>query len=154
MLEAIFAPQSVAIVGASPDQQARAWFRNVVDNGYAGRVFPVHPTAPTVLDLPAFPSVSAVPEPIDLAVIVVPPAVLLGWWKVRQTGGAWAGGDHCWLQGIGGAGKELEQADRTGACPRHLYGWAELPGIIDTISRLNASLRPSSRGRQIAFCLM
>src|SRR5215210_6183004 len=79
MLEAIFAPQSVAIVGASPDPSklGHRVLRNIVDNGYAGRDFPIHPTAPTVLDLPAFPSVSAVPEPIDLAVIVVPPQAVL-----------------------------------------------------------------------------
>src|SRR3954451_5979480 len=79
MLEAIFAPQSVAIVGASPDPSklGHRVLRNIVDNGYAGRVFPVHPTAPTILDLPAFPSVRAVPEPIDLAVIVVPANAVL-----------------------------------------------------------------------------
>ena len=44
MLEAIFAPQSVAIVGASPDPSklGHRVLRNIVDNGYAGRVFPVH----------------------------------------------------------------------------------------------------------------
>jgi len=79
MLEAIFAPQSVAIVGASPDPSklGHRVLRNIVDNDFTGRLFPIHPTAPRVLDLPAYPSVTAIPDPVDLAVIVVPsPAVL------------------------------------------------------------------------------
>src|SRR5262249_4329146 len=79
MLEAIFAPHSVAIVGASPDPSklGHRVLRNVIDNGYAGHVFPIHPTAPTILGLPAFPSVRAVPEPVELAVIVVPSQAVL-----------------------------------------------------------------------------
>src|ERR1700710_629674 len=79
MLEAIFAPQSVAIVGASPDPNklGHRVLRNVVDNGYAGSVFPIHPTAPTILDLPTYPSISAVPGPVELAVIVVPARAVL-----------------------------------------------------------------------------
>src|SRR5690242_8738324 len=80
MLEAIFNPRSVAIVGASPDptKLGHRVLKNVVDNGYAGRIYPIHPTAPSVLDLPAYPSIGAVPDPIDLAVIVVPPQAVLG----------------------------------------------------------------------------
>src|SRR6476660_6350607 len=79
MLEAIFAPQSVAIVGASPDPSklGHRVLRNIVDNGYTGRMYPIHPTAPRVLDLPAYPSVAAIPDPVDLAVIVVPSQAVL-----------------------------------------------------------------------------
>jgi acetyltransferase len=79
MLEAIFTPQSVAVVGASPDptKLGHRVLKNVVENGYTGRILPIHPTAPRVLDLPAYPSISAVPDAIDLAVIVVPPQAVL-----------------------------------------------------------------------------
>lgn len=79
MLEAIFAPQSVAIVGASPDPSklGHRVLRNIVDNDFTGRLFPIHPTAPRVLDLPAYPSVTAIPDPVDLAVIVVPSQAVL-----------------------------------------------------------------------------
>src|SRR3982751_6404715 len=111
MLEAIFAPQSVAIVGASPDPSklGHRVLRNIVDNGYAGRVFPIHPTAPTVLDLPSFPSIGAVPEPIDLAVIVVPSQAVLsvveecGKHNVRGLVVISAG-----FKEVGGAGKGRE----------------------------------------------
>ena len=53
MLEAIFAPRSVAIVGASPDPSklGHRVLRNVIDNGYTGRIFPIHPTAPSILTI-------------------------------------------------------------------------------------------------------
>ena len=112
MLEAIFAPQSVAIVGASPDPSklGNRVLRNIVDNGYAGRVFPIHPTAPNVLDLPAFPSIGAVPEPIDLAVIVVPSQAVLA--VVEECGKHAVRGlvvISAGFKEVGGAGKELER---------------------------------------------
>jgi acetate---CoA ligase (ADP-forming) len=156
MLEAIFAPQSVAIVGASPDPSklGHRVLRNVVDNGYAGRVFPVHPTAPTVLDLPAFPSVSAVPEPIDLAVIVVPPQAVLG--VVEECGKQAVRGLVVITAGfkeVGGAGKELERKliELVRAYGMRMVG-PNCLGIIDTTTKLNASfaaLMPEAG--QIAF---
>jgi acyl-CoA synthetase (NDP forming) len=79
MLEAIFAPPCVAIVGASPApaKLGHRVLRNVVENSYGGRIVPIHPTAPSVLALPAYPSIAAVPAPIDRAVIVVPPQAVL-----------------------------------------------------------------------------
>ena len=48
MLEEIFAPQSVAVVGASPDptRLGHRVLANVVENGYKGRIYPIPPTAP------------------------------------------------------------------------------------------------------------
>jgi acetyltransferase len=143
MLEAIFAPHSVAIVGASPDPSklGHRVLRNVVENGYGGRVFPIHPTAPTVLDLPAFPSVSAVPEPIDLAVIVVPSQAVLpvvedcGKHGVRGLVVITAG-----FKEVGGAGKELERKliEMVSSYGMRMVG-PNCLGIIDTTTPLNAS---------------
>jgi acetate---CoA ligase (ADP-forming) len=156
MLEAIFAPQSVAIVGASPDPSklGHRVLRNIVDNGYAGRVFPIHPTAPNVLDLPAFASVSAVPEPIDLAVIVVPPQAVLA--VVQECGEHAVRGLVVITAGfkeVGGAGKELERKliDLVRAYDMRMVG-PNCLGIIDTTTKLNASfaaLMPEAG--QIAF---
>jgi acetate---CoA ligase (ADP-forming) len=156
MLEAIFAPQSVAIVGASPDPSklGHRVLRNVVDNGYAGRVFPVHPTAPTVLDLPAFPSISAIPEPIDLAVIVVPAQAVLG--VVEECGKQAVRGlvvISAGFKEVGRAGKELERKliDLVRAYSMRMVG-PNCLGIIDTTTKLNASfaaLMPEAG--QIAF---
>src|SRR3712207_5397785 len=143
MLEAIFAPQSVAVVGASPDptKLGHRVLKNVVENGYAGRVFPIHPTATQVLDLPAFASVQAVPEPIDLAVIVVPPQFVLS--VVDECGAKGVRGLVVITAGfkeVGGPGKELE---RQLIEKVHHYGIRMVGpnclGIIDTTTKLNAS---------------
>ncbi|HNP70590.1 MAG TPA: acetate--CoA ligase family protein [Kouleothrix sp.] len=156
MLEAIFAPQSVAIVGASPDptKLGHRVLRNVADNGFPGRIIPIHPTASHVLNFPAYPSIAAVPEPIDLAVIVVPAAAVL------------AVADECGKKGVrglvvisagfkevGGPGKDRERklAELVRSYGMRMVG-PNCLGVIDTISRLNASfaaLMPSPG--QIAF---
>ncbi len=79
MLEAIFAPQAIAVVGASPDEQklGHRVLKNIVDNGYEGTIYPIHPTADAVLDLKAYPSVRDLPTTPDLAVLVVPTKAVL-----------------------------------------------------------------------------
>ncbi|MFN8566521.1 MAG: acetate--CoA ligase family protein [Kouleothrix sp.] len=156
MLEAIFAPQSVAVVGASPDptKLGHRVLRNVADNGYPGRIIPIHPTATQILNFPTYPSIDAVPGPVDLAVIVVPAQAVLpvveacGRHGVRGLVVITAG-----FKEVGGAGKELERALL--ARVRH-YGMRMVGpnclGLIDTTSQLNASfaaLMPNAG--QIAF---
>ena len=73
-LSPLLAPRSVAIVGASPRENTLG--NNVVVNlrrfGYAGGIFPVHPSAPEVAGLPAYPSLAELPEPAECAVLAVP----------------------------------------------------------------------------------
>ena len=54
MLKSVFAPRSVAVVGASPDERklGHTVFRNIVTNGYTGKLYPIHPTAEDVLGYP------------------------------------------------------------------------------------------------------
>jgi acetyltransferase len=156
MLEAIFAPQSVAIVGASPDPSklGHRVLRNVVENGYAGRVFPIHPTAPIVLDLPAYPSISAVPDPVDLAVIVVPSQAVLP--VVDECGKKGVRGlvvISAGFKEIGGAGRELERRliEAVRGYGMRMVG-PNCLGIIDTTTSLNASFAALMPNRgQIAF---
>jgi acyl-CoA synthetase (NDP forming) len=46
--------------------------RNLVRAGFPGPVYPINPNAATIQSLPAYPTVQAVPGPVDLAVIAVP----------------------------------------------------------------------------------
>jgi acetate---CoA ligase (ADP-forming) len=73
-LSPLLAPRSVAIVGASPRENTLG--NNVVVNlcrfGYAGRIFPVHPSAAEVAGLPAYPALADLPEPAECAVLAVP----------------------------------------------------------------------------------
>lgn len=78
-LDPLFRPRSVAVIGASrrPGSIGRQIVQNLIAGGFAGPVYPVNPKAEVVASVPAYPSVNAIPGPVDLAVIVVPPEVAL-----------------------------------------------------------------------------
>lgn len=71
-----FEPASVAVVGASgtPGKPGHEVVRNILANGYQGRLYLVNPTAREILGLPVYPSVRDLPETPELAVIIVPAA--------------------------------------------------------------------------------
>jgi acetyl coenzyme A synthetase (ADP forming)-like protein len=73
-IERILQPRSIAVIGASQKRGTigHEIFRNLLNGGFNGPVYPVHPTAHHVASVPAYPTVSAIPDPVDLAVIVVP----------------------------------------------------------------------------------
>jgi len=73
-LEAIFSPASIAIVGASRSKGKIGWeiVHNLIMNEYQGTIYPVNPKASAVHGIPAYPSVRAIPGPVDLGIIVVP----------------------------------------------------------------------------------
>jgi acetyltransferase len=79
-LDSIFAPASVAIIGATETQGSvgRTVVENLVQGGFAGEIYPVNPKRATVLGLKAYPSVTAIPFRPDLAVIITPPATVPG----------------------------------------------------------------------------
>ena len=68
-----FEPQGVAVIGASPEPQKGG--NNLIRNlilGYQGAVYPVNPKYTKILDHPCYPSVSDIPDPVDLAIIFIP----------------------------------------------------------------------------------
>ncbi|HSG47583.1 MAG TPA: CoA-binding protein, partial [Longimicrobiales bacterium] len=75
-LDPVFAPASVAVIGASSDPTKRGFqiLRALGESGYAGRVHPVNPRGGTLLGLPVHASVADLPEAADLAVVCTPAA--------------------------------------------------------------------------------
>ena len=75
-VEALLRPRSVAVVGASSRASTigRCILENLKKAGFAGPLYPVHPDAREVGGLTAFPRVSAIGQPVNLAVIAVPAA--------------------------------------------------------------------------------
>jgi acetyl coenzyme A synthetase (ADP forming)-like protein len=73
-MRSFFEPGTVAVVGASrhPGRIGSEILRNLRETGFTGALIPVHPVAERIDGLRAFPSVSAIPDPVDLAIIVVP----------------------------------------------------------------------------------
>jgi len=72
-LKPFFEPLGVAIIGASasPDKLSFGILKNLMSYGFKGRIYPVNPKADEILGLPCYPEICQVPEPVDLAVIVL-----------------------------------------------------------------------------------
>lgn len=79
-LRPLFHPRSVAVVGASRDPASLGHriLRALIENEFAGPVYPVNPKADHVRSVRAYPSVEAIGEPVDLAVLAVPAPVVPG----------------------------------------------------------------------------
>src|SRR5688572_13127278 len=77
-LDAIFAPKTIAVIGATERRGSvgGSVFGNL--SAFGGTVYPVNPKYCAVLGISAFPNVAAVPESIDLAVVVTPAATVPG----------------------------------------------------------------------------
>ncbi len=73
MIDYIFNPSSIAVIGASAEEKkvGYAILKNLI-NSFTGKVYPVNPARAEILSLKCFPSVSAIPDRVDLAVIVIP----------------------------------------------------------------------------------
>src|SRR3984893_15495308 len=76
----LLAPSSVAVIGASRHRGSigAAAFHNLVANDFNGPLYPVNPAATTIEDRPAFKSVVDIPGEVEMAVITVPAAAVLG----------------------------------------------------------------------------
>lgn len=73
-LSTLLRPRSVAVIGASRREGSlgREILKNLIAFGFQGPVYPVHPEAGHVLSIRAWPSIAAIPDAVDLAVIAVP----------------------------------------------------------------------------------
>ena len=85
-LETAFHPRVVAVVGVSSEARRDApwgpgggmFVRSYEQLGFTGKIYLVNPRATAILGYPTYPTVSAIPEPIDLVLIAVPAPVLPG----------------------------------------------------------------------------
>lgn len=73
-LTALLRPRSLAVIGASRDPASIGYrlLQTILNGKFRGAAYPVNPRAPSIGGLQTFPSVRAVPKPVDLAIIVVP----------------------------------------------------------------------------------
>jgi acetate---CoA ligase (ADP-forming) len=73
-LAPFFSPKGVAIIGASQDPQklSHGILKNMTLYGYTGGIYPVNPKADRILGLTAYADIADVPDPVDLAVVVLP----------------------------------------------------------------------------------
>ena len=79
-LDPILKPRTVAVIGASrsPTHLGHQITANLIQYGFTGSVYPVNPSAASVCSIKSYPDIGSVPDPVDLAVIVVPKHLVLG----------------------------------------------------------------------------
>lgn len=74
-LDALFNPSSVAVVGASstPGKVGHDIFVNILKGGFTGTLYPVNPNAKSIACVRAYPDIRDIPDPVDLAILILPP---------------------------------------------------------------------------------
>ncbi len=70
----IFYPKSIAVVGVSQNmfKAGSFWFKTIVDAGFDGNIYPVNPRGGEFLGLKVYPSLRAIPEPVDYVIVSIP----------------------------------------------------------------------------------
>jgi acetate---CoA ligase (ADP-forming) len=78
-LDSLFAPDSIALIGASRDQEKipGRLLSMLRKNEFPGRLYPVNPNYGDIDGLTCYPSISAVGQPIDLAIVIIPARAVL-----------------------------------------------------------------------------
>lgn len=73
-ISAIMNPKSIAVIGATdrPGSVGHSVFSNILSGGYKGVLYPVNPARHSVLSVRAYPKLADVPDPVDMAVVIVP----------------------------------------------------------------------------------
>jgi acetyltransferase len=77
--QCLFLPRSIAVIGASGDplKPGGRVFKTIFDHGYRGILRPVNPKAAEIMGVPVCPSIAALPETPDLAIVAIPAAMVL-----------------------------------------------------------------------------
>jgi len=108
-----FSPRGVALIGATPNPRKLGYgvLRNLTQFAFQGQVYPVNPNYQQINDWPCYPDIASVPDPVDLAIIVLPAPVVPATLKACGRRGIRAaiiisGG----FKEVGAEGAALEQA--------------------------------------------
>ena len=156
MLEKLFDPKSIAVIGASrrEGKVGHSVLKNLLQHGYPGKIYPINPKAEEILKIKTYPTVLAVKAKIDLAVVAIPspfvPSILKDCVKAQVNSVVIISA------GFKESGKQGSQLERELVGTIKNSGIRVLGpnciGVIDTASSLNASFAAGmpSRGN-IAF---
>ena len=142
-----FRPDSVAVIGASadPDKLSNRPVRYLQEHGYSGAIYPVNPNADEVAGLTAYADVSGLPEVPDLAMVMLPAAIVEEIVEDTLASGVEnivvvsSGFSETGEEGAAAERRLAELADQHGAM---LVG-PNSQGVIDVPGRLTASFTPA-----------
>jgi len=148
ILDKFFKPGSIAIVGASSKENSigRILIENLQKDGFPGGIYPINPNHAEILGIPAFPSITAAPAGIDLAIVAVPiqgvPEVMRECGRAKVPGVIIisAGGKE-----VGEEGKKIEAEIHAAAQAGGIrYLGPNCMGILCPQAHLNASFAAHS----------
>jgi acetyltransferase len=147
MLEPLFQPRAIAILGASrkPDKVGHAFVANLLRSGFQGTIVPVNPQANEVLGLKCYPSLEAYGGPIDLGIIVVPPAAVKdAIQSCIRAGARYVTVITAGFKEVGAEGAALEReiVELCRSQGARLMG-PNCLGILNTHHRMNATFAPT-----------
>lgn len=167
-LNALLAPKTIAIIGASPNSAIiRGKVQHVLNGrGFPGRIYPVSRSQTEVQGLKAYPTIADIPETVDLAVIIIPAADVPD--VLEQCGRAGVKAAFIISSGFaeepGGRGSTLQEHLREIAhqydmavCGPNAEGFFNAPGSIaatfsPAVENFDDPLRPDSdKGRRIGI---
>ncbi|MEK6645458.1 MAG: acetate--CoA ligase alpha subunit [Candidatus Firestonebacteria bacterium] len=142
-MEKFFNPKSVAIIGASHDEEkvGGVILKNIIQYGFKGKIFPVNPKYKELKKYKCYSSISDIPEDIDLAIFIIPAKFIP---KILEECGQ-KGVQHSLIisagfKEIGPEGIKLEQEILKIAKSFDMRIWGpNCLGLIDTTSNFNAS---------------
>jgi acetyltransferase len=145
-LDPFFRPRSVAVIGASgrPGHVGNIFIRNLLESPFGGVVSPVNPHRSAIHGVHCYPTLSAVPDAVDLAVIATPPAVVPA--VIGECVGRGVKAGIILSAGFaerGAEGQALEEAIRTTARGKMRLLGPNCLGVINPPSGLNASFAAS-----------
>ena len=142
-LDAIFHPRSIAVVGATEKEGSvgRTILWNLLSSPFGGTVYPVNPSRPAILGVKAYQSISAIPDQVDLAVIVTPAKTAPG--LVEECGLAGIKGVIIISAGFKEVGADGAELERLVLEQARKYGIRVIGpnclGIMNPVGRMNAT---------------
>jgi acyl-CoA synthetase (NDP forming) len=154
-LRRMLQPRGVAVIGASADPRKRGYqtIKTLLDDGFEHAIYPINPRAETILGLPAYPSLAAVPTPVDLAFIVTPSTTVPD--VVRQCGEHGVAGAVVIAVGFKELGAEGERLEREIVRVARAHGvrliGPNTSGVFNLPWKLNLVGAPNARSGSLAL---
>jgi acetyl coenzyme A synthetase (ADP forming)-like protein len=131
----IMKPKAIAVIGASNEEGkiGNSVMKNLINGGYGGSIFPINPKSDTVLDLPAYKSITDVPDDVDVAVFAVPAKFVAG--ALEQCGEKGVAGAILIPSGFAETGNQELQDEAVAVARKHgvrilgpnIYGYYYTP---------------------------
>jgi len=147
MLDFIFNPSSIAVIGASEDRRkvGHVIFKNLIEQGFKGKVYPVNVKRKEILGRKCYSSVKDIPDKIDLAIIAIPAKGVLP--VIKDCADQGVKGVVVITAGfreIGGEGIKLEKeiTKIVKEAKMKMVG-PNCLGVINTFNNMNATFAPN-----------